>query len=53
MLGTAEEPIFCQPPEIAERYLEGFEKVAAGIEQVLTCEYPPVQPWPPWDPPPL
>jgi dTDP-4-amino-4,6-dideoxygalactose transaminase len=54
VLGTAEEPIFCQPPEIAERYLEGFAKVVASIEHVLTCDdYPPIEPWPPWRPPPL
>jgi perosamine synthetase len=53
VLGTAEEPIFCQPPAIAECYLEGFAKVVASIEPVLSCDYPPVQPWPAWRPPPL
>ena len=47
VLGTAEEPLFNQPSELMERYLEGFEKVIDGIESVITAPYPPVEPWPP------
>ncbi len=37
MLGTAEEPIFCQPAFLMERYLEAFEKVVDAIETVVTA----------------
>jgi dTDP-4-amino-4,6-dideoxygalactose transaminase len=47
VLGTADEPVFNQPSELMERYLEAFEKVVEGIETVLTAEYRPVDPWPP------
>jgi dTDP-4-amino-4,6-dideoxygalactose transaminase len=47
VLGTADEPIFDQPSELMERYLEAFEKVIANIETVFTAEYRPVRPWPP------
>ena len=53
VLGTADEPIFCQPPELVACYLAGFQKVVAGLERVLTGEYPRIEPWPPWWPPPL
>jgi len=52
VLGTAEEPLFAQPAELMERYLEAFEKVAEGMETVLRAPYSPVEPWPPWEPPP-
>jgi len=52
VLGTASEPLFNQPGELMERYLEGFEKVIGGIETVLSADYRPVQPWPPWPDPP-
>jgi dTDP-4-amino-4,6-dideoxygalactose transaminase len=48
VLGTASEPIFNQPSELMERYLEAFEKVLGEIETVLSVDYRPVQPWPPW-----
>jgi perosamine synthetase len=51
VLGTAEEPLFAQPAELMERYLEAFEKVAEGMETVLRAPYSPVEPWPPWEPP--
>jgi hypothetical protein len=35
-----------------ERYLEAFEKVIEGMETVLRAPYAPVEPWPPWEPPP-
>jgi hypothetical protein len=50
VLGTAEEPLFVQPPELMERYVEAFEKVVEGIETVLRAPYSPVEPWPPWEP---
>ena len=52
VLGTACEPLFAQPAELMERYLEAFEKVAEGIETVLRAPYSPVEPWPPREPPP-
>ena len=51
MLGTAEEPIFCQPAFLMERYLEAFEKLVDAIETVVTADYPPVEPWPAREPP--
>ena len=51
MLGTAEEPIFCQPAFVMERYIEAFEKLVGAIETVLTADYTAVEPWPPRQPP--
>jgi len=48
VLGTASEPLFNQPVELMDRYREALEKVIEGIETVLTADYRPVQPWPPW-----
>ena len=52
VLGTAEEPLFAQPAELMERYLEAFAKVVEGMETVLRAPYSPVEPWPAWEPPP-
>jgi perosamine synthetase len=52
VLGTADEPLFVQPAELIERYLEAFEKVVEEIEIVLRAPYWPVEPWPPREPPP-
>ena len=52
MLGTADEPLFAQPAELMERYLEAFEKVVEEIETVLRAPYSPVEPWPPREPAP-
>jgi len=51
VVGTAEEPLFNQPAELMERYLEAFEKVIAGIETVLRTDSRPVEPWPAREPP--
>jgi perosamine synthetase len=51
VLGTADEPLFNQPSQLIERYLEAFEKVIGDIETVLTADYRPVEPWPPRQPP--
>jgi perosamine synthetase len=53
VLGTADEPLFAQPAELMERYLEAFEKVIEAIDTVLGAPYSPVEPWPPREPPPL
>jgi perosamine synthetase len=47
VLGTAAEPLFNQPTELMERYLEAFEKVLSDREALFTSDYRPVQPWPP------
>jgi perosamine synthetase len=47
VLGTADEPLFNQPAELMERYLEAFEKVLSDRETLFTAEYRPVRPWPP------
>jgi perosamine synthetase len=52
VVGTAEEPLFAQPAELMEHYVEAFEKVVGGMETVLRAPYRPVEPWPPWEPPP-
>ena len=52
VLGTADEPLFAQPAELMERYLEAFEKVVEEIETVLRAPYSPVEPWPPREPAP-
>lgn len=52
VLGTADEPLFVQPAELMEHYLEAFEKVIEEIEIVLRAPYWPVEPWPPREPPP-
>ena len=51
VLGTAEEPLFNQPSELMERYLEGFEKVLGNLYMVLTADHRPLEPWPPRRPP--
>ena len=51
VLGTAEEPLFNQPSELMERYLEGFEKVLGDLDAVLTADHRPLEPWPPRRPP--
>ena len=51
VLGTAEEPLFNQPSELMERYLEGFEKVLGNLDAVLTADHRPLEPWPPRRPP--
>jgi dTDP-4-amino-4,6-dideoxygalactose transaminase len=50
VLGTADAPIFNQPANLIELYVEAFEKVMANLETVLSADYRPVQPWPPWPP---
>ena len=47
VLGTATEPLFNQPSELMERYLEAFEKVLSDREALFSADYRPVQPWPP------
>jgi perosamine synthetase len=47
VLGTATEPLFNQPPELIDRYLEAFEKVLSDREALFTADHMPVQPWPP------
>jgi perosamine synthetase len=47
VLGTATEPLFNQPSDLMERYLEAFEKVLSGRETLFTARYRRVQPWPP------
>jgi perosamine synthetase len=47
VLGTATEPLFNQPSELMDRYLEAFEKVLSDRETLFTADYQPVQPWPP------
>ena len=47
VLGTATEPLFNQPSELMDHYLEAFEKVLSDREQLYTFDYRPVQPWPP------
>jgi perosamine synthetase len=47
VLGTATEPLFNQPLELMERYLEAFEKVLGNVETLLTRDYRPVEAWPP------
>ena len=51
VLGTAEKPLFNQPSELMERYLEGFEKVLGNLDTVLTADHRPLEPWPPRRPP--
>jgi dTDP-4-amino-4,6-dideoxygalactose transaminase len=51
VLGTADEPLFAQPAELMEHYLEAFEKVIEGIETILRAPYLPAEPWPPREPP--
>jgi perosamine synthetase len=51
VIGTADEPLFNQPGELIEHYVEAFEKVIGDIETVLTADYRPVEPWPPRQPP--
>jgi perosamine synthetase len=48
VLGTADAPIFNQPAELMERYVEAFEKVldARNLDRLLTGEYRAVEPWP-------
>lgn len=50
VLGTAQEPIFNQPAELMELYVDAFEKVIANLDALLRADYRPVQPWPPWPP---
>jgi dTDP-4-amino-4,6-dideoxygalactose transaminase len=47
VLGTADAPLFNQPPELMESYLEAFRKVLGSLDAVLRADYRPVQPWPP------
>jgi perosamine synthetase len=47
VLGTAEHPLFNQPAELMERYVEAFEKVLGDREALFTGAYSPVQAWPP------
>jgi perosamine synthetase len=47
VLGTATEPLFNQPSELMERYVEAFEKVLSDTDTLLTASYRPVQPRPP------
>jgi perosamine synthetase len=47
VVGTATEPLFDQPSELMDRYVEAFEKVLADREALLTAHYRPVRPWPP------
>lgn len=47
VLGTATEPLFNQPSELMDRYLEAFEKVLSDREALFTADYRPVEPWPP------
>ena len=47
VLGTATEPLFNQPRELMDRYLEAFEKVLSDRDALFTAEHRPVQPWPP------
>jgi perosamine synthetase len=51
VLGTADEPLFVQPVDLMERYLEAFKKVIDGLETILRAPYSSVEPWPPWEPP--
>jgi dTDP-4-amino-4,6-dideoxygalactose transaminase len=51
VLGTADKPVFAQPAELMELYLEAFEKVIDGIDMILRAPYSPVEPWPPRKPP--
>ena len=53
VLGTGDEPLFAQPAELMEGYLEAFEKVIEAIDTVLGAPYSPVEAWPPREPPPL
>jgi perosamine synthetase len=50
VLGTATEPLFNQPTELMERYLEAFEKVLSDREALFAADYRPVWPWPPIPP---
>lgn len=47
VLGTAEHPLFNQPRELMERYVEAFERVLRDRGKLFTAPYEPVQPWPP------
>ena len=47
MLGTAEAPLFNQPSELMESYVEAFRKVFEDIDVVITADYRPVEPRPP------
>jgi dTDP-4-amino-4,6-dideoxygalactose transaminase len=47
VLGTATEPIFNQPAELMERYLEAFEKVLGDPGALFSAEYRAVEAWPP------
>jgi perosamine synthetase len=47
VLGTATEPLFNQPTELMERYLEAFEKVLSDRGALFRARYRPVMPWPP------
>jgi perosamine synthetase len=47
VLGTATEPLWCQPVELIERYVQAFEKVLSDRDTLFGAEYRPVQPWPP------
>jgi perosamine synthetase len=47
VLGTATRPLFNQPSELMNNYLEAFEKVLSDREALFSADYRPVQPWPP------
>jgi perosamine synthetase len=46
VLGTADHPLFNQPSELMQRYVDAFEKVLSDPTTLFTSDYVPVQPWP-------
>jgi perosamine synthetase len=50
VIGTAEHPLFNQPPELMDRYGEAFRQVMSNLQTVLTGDYRPVRAWPPEPP---
>jgi dTDP-4-amino-4,6-dideoxygalactose transaminase len=50
VLGTADHPLFNQPPEVMEIYVDAFERVLRDRDALFTAPYRPVQPWPPSGP---
>jgi perosamine synthetase len=47
VIGTAENPLVNQPPELMARYAEAFGKVMTDLATVFTADYRPVRSWPP------
>jgi perosamine synthetase len=43
VIGTAEHPLFNQPPALMSRYADAFEKVMDDLETVFRADYRPVE----------